>query len=471
MNMEILDNCSARKFTMRCLILFITIISLLSFCNSQTRWKQRQFILGTFNDPPYHYSQKSLTDDSANFQLAKDANFNLLTGTQGEGAIDHSFEGMQWALKLAQRVGLFYLVSDNRIYEAYNHEWNLPVVRSLVAQYTQLPRDCEKAFYGIMLCDEPHYSLDHINKVYPLKWSLEAAFPEKLIFLNLAPSYSADQNWGGFEGGNRNGILDENEKIQYEKYLSMYIDSLRPAVVSYDHYPFFRTGDIRRDYFYNLRIIRQKSGDKPFWACPMTVDHFRYVDPKEAHLRFMYFCPIAYGAKGLIAFTYWPPSENRYRSSLFDRQGRKTEKYDIVRKLNLYVSKVLEPVIMNVPHVALYHASSYPNNQLFLEDSLKANSQIVASISSEKILVGVFKNQKKTFLFVVNKSLDTVSNVQIGIKDVVRSVYYAPRIIDFDQSTSMQYKRVNTNVSEVKTMSSFSIPQMEGGEGRLIQVR
>ncbi len=458
------------KWGVRIICGLMLLVKSWSICPSQTVWTQRQFILGTFYDPPYDFTKQSLKDDSAKFQLAKDANFNLLTGTEGDGAINHSYEGMMWALKVAKCVGLHYLVSDNRIYEAYNHRFDIQVARDLVNQYKRVPSELQNSFYGFTLCDEPQNRLNHFENVTAWKTFLESTFPDKLGYINLAPSYGADQNWGGFTGGNRDGILNELEKNHYEKYLDMYVDSLHPAIVSFDHYPFFRNGDIRRDYFYNLKVIRSKSAGRPFWACPMTIDHYNYIDPQEAHVLFMFFCPIAYGAKGLITFTFWPAFYTGYRSSLFDRQGNKTFRYELVRKLNLYIEKVLAPVVMNVAQIEIYHASSFPNNQLFIDDEINADSSLISSVSDEKIMLGIFKNQKKFYLFVVNKSLNTISQTRISMKGSFSFVELAPRVIGFDQNTSTQYIKLRTEINAGNTITSFTIPELSGGEGRLIKI-
>ena len=441
-----------------------------SLALTQSHWKQEEFVLGTFWDPPYDYHAKSLENDAASFQLAKDAYFNLLTGTQGAGSIDRTFEGVKWALTVAQHVGLKYLVSDDRIYQGYAHRFDQSVAGSIIEQYKLLPAGIRAAIYGYNLSDEPHNKPEHVKNISAWKWFLEAAEPEKLVYVNLAPSYGADQQWGGFKNGNKNRKLDEVEKHDYEMYLTNYVDNLLPAVISFDHYPFFKDGTVRQDYFYNLKIIRERAGANPFWAYPMTVDHFSYIDPQEGHLRFMYFCPIAYGAKGLIVFTFWPPPYEGYRSALFDQQGRKTPKYRMVKRLNLYVSRIIGPVVVQLQHVGVYHASNYPNNQQYLEDSGVTNSEVLASIGDRKMMVGVFMDGSDTYLFVVNKDQAPVWEGEIVLRGNISKVFFAPRVIGFDESSSLSYHETTTAVNRTKTESTFHIPELVGGEGRLIRL-
>ena len=450
---------------------FAPVILLWTMCNSQTQWKQTQFILGTYLDPPYHFTAQSVKEDSISFQLAKDAYFDLLTGTQEEGSIDHSYNGMCWALKIAQKVGLSYLVSDDRYFQGQYHSFDSLIGKTLVNQYQQLPVEQRTALYGYNLGDEPYFKAINLKNLSEWKWFIESREPNKLAYVNLAGSYAADANWGGFNHGNKDGSLDEIEKKDYEQYLTYYIDSLRPAVVSFDFYPFFKNGTVRRDYFYNLAIIRAKAGARPFWAYPMTVGHYDYVDPQESHLNFMYFCPIAYGAKGLIVFSFWLPSEKGFRASLFDSHGNKTETYEIVKRINLYINKIIAPVVMNVPNIAVYHVTNYPNQQQWMFDTLTQDSKVIASIGNSKILVGVFRNQKNTYLFVVNKDLDPIPNFDIVLKGIIRQVWCAPSIVGFNENTSLSYTKRQTSVDTKNSFSTFTIPTLSGGEGRLIRIQ
>ncbi len=438
-------------------------------CFAQTEWYQKDFILGTFYDPPC--LGLSIEKDSSSFQLAKDAYFNLLTGTQENRFINHEYDGMVRALSIASKLGLFYLVSDNRYFQAYDHPFDSINGVSLITQYRNLATNERNALYGYNLGDEPHFNSTHLENISSWKWFIESSEPHKLVYLNLVGSFAADNNWGGFKHGNKDGSLDKPEMEDYEQYLTYYIDSLRPAVVSFDHYPFFKNGTVRRDYFYNLAIVRAKAGLRPFWAYPMTVGHYDYIDPNEAHLYFMFFCPLAYGAKGLIAFTFWPPSENGFRTSLFDRNGNKTLTYEIVKRINLYVKKVVAPVVMNVQNIAVYHVTNFPNQQQWMSDTLNQNSKVIASIGNDQVMAGVFKNLKHTYLFIVNKDLTSISNIEIVLKGKIEKVWLAPSVVDFDEITSLSYTEKRTIINIKINCSTFILPTISGGEGRMIRIQ
>lgn len=437
----------------------------------QNRWRQSEFILGTFWDPPVHIEPRYLDSDLRGFRLARDAGFNLLTGTQIEPNIDRSFDGMKCALKLAWQTGLQYLVADERFYPAYGCIFDKSKAKELVDAYKKLPASLRSAMFGYNLCDEPYFEQDHFKSISQWKWLIETSDPSKLVYLNLASSYAPSYNWGGFRGGNEDRVLDANERDEYESYLSLYIDNLRPTVISFDHYPFFADGTIRRDYYYNLSVIRRKAGKRPFWAYPMTVGHLAYSDPSEAQLNFMYFCPIAYGAKGLIDFCFWTPSDNEnYRESLIDANGEPTRRYFLIKRLNLYVRRILEPVVMRVPNVMTYHVSSYPQNQLYISDEIGEDSTRVLFADDEHVMVGVFANPSNRYLLVVNKSLSTISSVRIHLKGQVSRIFFSPRVVGFTDTTQLKYRQQPIKIDGQTNTSTFLIPELIGGEGRLVRL-
>jgi hypothetical protein len=439
---------------------------------SQQSWTQNEFILGVFFDPPFDPDGAQFQRDIAAFRGAKEAYVNLLSGTQGEGAINHHWPGMQYALRLAAAAGLRYLASDNRFYEAYEKDWSAEVGSAVVRDYRGLPDSSRSALYGYLMADEPRYRQEHQRRVREWVRFMQLRDPQKLAFVNLAPSYAVDANWGGFTAGDGDLVLDEAERHQYEEYLAMFVDSTSPAVLSFDSYPFFRDGNVRRDYFYNLEVIRALAGSRPFWACPLANDHATYADPTDAQLRFMYFAPLAYGARGLMIFSYASLPYDGYRSAMLDRQGRQTHKYAAVRQLNLYVSRVAGPILMQTRCVGVYHASAFPREQQYLTVGIDSDAAVLSAISDPQVMVGVLESDTSRYLLVVNKALDSRSNIDISIRGETPEVLFAPRLEGFTSSSSTQFAPVPTIVrTGTSPSSTIRVDRMAGGEGRMIRIQ
>ncbi len=103
---------------------------------------------GDILDPPVHIDPRYLDSDLRGFRLARDAGFNLLTGTQIEPNIDRSFEGMKCALKLAGQTGLQYLVTDKRFYPAYGCIFDKSKAKELV-DAPEIARESEVGYVWV----------------------------------------------------------------------------------------------------------------------------------------------------------------------------------------------------------------------------------------------------------------------------------------------------------------------------------
>jgi hypothetical protein len=435
-------------------IFFIAVFNVFS-------WNQTEFVLFTFFDPCL--SANTDTTDAKEvhaaldrFQKAKDAYFNLLTGTQFPPHIVLTQAGMDFALFIAGRVpGIRYLVVDKR----YRDDDSAPAFRpyqpavatTITNHYNNelaglfpLRRN---ALMGYNLGDEPRP--EHAHAVNQWISYFKRSDDSKLAYVNLLPSY-------GFA----------NRKA-YEAYLDNFISDSTPDVVCFDHYPFFKDKTIRKDYFYNLRIIQTKAGNRPFWTFIQSVDHLGYVNPSAEHFRFMAFCPIAYGAKGLGYFTYERPDDKDYRDALVNACDARTEKYDIARTINHYVQKVIGPVVMNSTNKGAFHASKKPTGE---KDQLltPTNAPLMRSIGNENCLVGVFQSKAPTttwYCLVVNKSLSSIHDVVVTFKgNFSGKLFKAPSLIGYTGDTT--YSPVTTNPEGIK----MTIAEILGGEGQLFRV-
>lgn len=257
----------------------------LNMVYSQEKWKQNEFVIGTCVDPRLTLNNDSVMKDLASFQLAKDAYFNLLTGEQADVSIPMNYETARYALSLAKSVGLKYIVKDTRFYST---EFNQTVADEIIRDYSGLG-ELRDAFYGYSLRDEP--TAGEVSRFRPWISFFKERDPSKVAFINLLPVYGFDS------------------MHNYESYLDSYLNSNNEAenldLVSYDHYfP-------EKDFYYNLAIIKEKSKGRPFWAYPLTNRLNNHPIPTPSNIRLEAFAPIAYGAKGLIYYTYDYVNDNK----------------------------------------------------------------------------------------------------------------------------------------------------------------
>jgi hypothetical protein len=122
------------------------------------------------------------------------------------------------------------------------------------------------------------------------------------------------------------------------------LNAIDPNYLSYDSYPLLKTGGIIQDYFYNLDFIRAKTLEReiPFWTFIQTLSIAQTPgvpdkrDPSEKEIRWQVWINLAFGAKGIQYFCYWSPGSGAevFSNALITREGKKTDKYDYVKRLN-----------------------------------------------------------------------------------------------------------------------------------------
>lgn len=245
---------------------------------------------------------------------AVDCGFTVLPlVAETEAALRHG-------LDLAHEAGAQALVVDRRIHRDLpdTEGWEA-VVDAVVAAYGDHP-----AVYGYMVTDEPH--LRDFGKLAALTGAFQARDPERVPFINLFPNYASAEQLG---------------TVSYEAHVAAYLDTVKPPVLSYDHYALMEWGD-RPEYFENLEIIRRQAlrAGVPFWNVVLATPHFAYRDPSPADLRWQAYTTLAYGGKGLVYFTYLTPDVENYREGIVSIYGKPTAKYAAVQQVNLELQRL-----------------------------------------------------------------------------------------------------------------------------------
>jgi hypothetical protein len=153
------------------------------------------------------------------------------------------------------------------------------------------------AGYSYFLYDEPNAS--QFAGLHDIVNYLRQRDPNHLSYINLLPSYVFN-SISGTSG--------------YSAYVSQYITTVQPSMLSYDAYPFLTTGD-RKEYLQNLGIIStaaQQAGI-PFMNVVQADGNSNpigtvYRVPNTNELRFQVYTTLAYGAQGINYFNYFNES-------------------------------------------------------------------------------------------------------------------------------------------------------------------
>ncbi|MGN7821866.1 hypothetical protein ACTJJB_17180 [Chitinophaga sp. 22536] len=378
-------------------ILLVSLIFLVGLSESVAQWRQQEFVIGTFGDPNLS-DNNSPQGDRASFSKARQAGFNLLTGYQLR-VKGTDRELMQRYLQAASASGLKILITDKAM-ELHNDAVSEVAVRSLLNYYQQLPLNYQRVILGYNVGDEPE--MRHVPIMQQLI-KLVKAQTGKLAYVNLLPEY-------GFP-----------TRAAYEAYLRKILvnqsRTVTPDVVSFDYYPFLgKEGSLRPGYFYNLSIVKSLAGGRPVWTYVLTTQHAGYAFPDEYQINFMTFCPIAYGVKGIIYFTYETVKDN-FNAALISKFNETTERLPIAARNNKYIGNVLGPIVMNNTCVATY---CYDNHVALPEAArLNAQSPYILSIGSQELVTGVFKAQKNEYYAIfVNKAKTPLKGVHVKLRSL-----------------------------------------------------
>ncbi|MGB9619779.1 MAG: N-acetylmuramoyl-L-alanine amidase, partial [Armatimonadota bacterium] len=307
-------------------------------------------------------------------KLAAGANFNVIM-------FGGTVEQNKLALDLCESEGVRALIIDNRVMAKRPRERGFAAnLDAVVADYGSHP-----ALWDYFLQDEPNASdfrrLAAVNK-YLLKKD-----PRHVPFINLFPTYATRQQLGS---------------PTYEQHVDEFCRVVQPRLLSCDHYALLADGE-RPDYFENLEIIRRQSIKHrvPFNYILLSVPHGPYRDPTEADLRWQVNTALAYGARGLMYFTYMTPNDPnwKFRSGIIGADGNPTAKYEQVRHINAELLR-LAPTLIRLRSVAVYHTGELPRGTKALPEG-----GLISRVDGGELVVGQFDSDTgQKYAMLVNRT-------------------------------------------------------------------
>jgi len=308
------------------------------------------------------------------------------------------------------------------------------------------------ALYAYFFVDEP--SAAQFAALGKLVGYLRERDPTHPAYINLFPTYVTNEQLG-----------NKGDKITaYGEHLHQYVDTVRPALISYDHYQFTTRGDTP-DYFLNLAMIRRAAMDDhvPFLnivqACSWTPS-IRVPGPDE--VRYLVNTTLAYGAQGISYYVYCCPN---HRGGIANPDGSPTELFTAIKTLNReFVTIAAE--LQGLTSLGVYHAGMLPRGAepLSADARFKLDPELppmkfVAPEPVRGVLLGLFgptakpgKKQTVTHAFIVN--LDYKSALEVGIK--------SPKRLEVFDPASKRWVRSKGRVTRA---------QLLPGGGELVRIR
>jgi hypothetical protein len=274
-------------------------------------------------------------------------------------------------LGLCAQTGLKAILSDPRLEPGEAGSADLEAaLDGVVADYSQSP-----ALLGYFLQDEPPAA--QFPRLAALDRGLRARDPKHLPFINLFPNYASPAQLG---------------TVSYPAYVRAFLETVRPKLLSFDHYALVGAGE-RPSYFDNLEVVRKESlrAGVPFAAILLVTPHGPYRDPTEEDLRWQIYTSLAYGARGILYFTYWTPRDEtwHFHNGILDEQGRRTDHYKAVQRINAELN-ALAPTLAQLRSEGVYQAGSMPPGTT----PLPAGGT-VREVRGGDVVVGLFREPRR----------------------------------------------------------------------------
>lgn len=274
-------------------------------------------------------------------------------------------------------------------------------VKDFVDKFKDNPNVC-----GWDLSDEPHFDrLPNLAKCYQILHETDST---KLIFINLI-------------GGKI--PLFTGKSPTYVAYLDTVKRLIHPEIWSYDLYPICTKDDKKvidfDGFYYDMEIFSALSAStgRPFWAYCMSQPYqskaMTRPAPTEADLRWESFSPLAYGAQGIVYWTYArrASTDEKYLSAPINSEGEKTPIWYAAQKVNHEIKRY-NSVFAGCKLIEVRHTGKklYRGTR-----ALKGSFGGITSITTGKegVMCSRLKNNDKEYLVIVNHTPEKAQKVQI----------------------------------------------------------
>lgn len=247
--------------------------------------------------------------------------------------------------------------------------------------------------------DKPLYDrLDELKLKYDALYALD---PRRLIYMNLVGQEIKD-----YTGSTKD----------LAEYVNVIEQKFQPPVWSYEYDPIvLKDGKQIVDhnqFYYDLEVFSDisRKTNRPFWSycLSMAFDDGEQTHPMptESTMRFEVFSALAYGAQGIVYWTYGQRAntdKETYETALVDLNGNKTEAWSFARKINSEVKRFNEIFygcrVKDVRHVG----SKYFKGTKRLNGEIGPFASIDAGNSG--VMISLLENNNKRYVIVVSRDV------------------------------------------------------------------
>lgn len=400
----------------------VTIYNTEVYCSEETIIpvdKTKALNIGVWNGS-YHFSNTSSIDDLVNAGINVVIGVNPIWNPNWENVLNYALSR-----------GVKFIV-DPRGWDSDN------------GRYADWDGTCPSyashdAVLGFIMWDEP--SAKKYSAIAELKQRFEAVMPEdKLFFINLLSSAASLS------------MLFETESVSssysyYEtNYANAYQNTVQPDLYSYDSYPLFDNGKIRKSYFATFDIWSNLSRtyEVPTWYTFLSSSHdsgdgvgYHYVLPSEEQLKWQMSIALSFGITNIMHYIYATGASDY--SCMANVDGSTNEYFNTVVDADSDMH-MLDTEIVNYAWegAATYHNNSKVN-LLFKElQHTYTTAQIgIQSVSATSdLIIGSYADEYSNHAYmVVNSGIST----------------------DYSSTWSNNYRYYNANVAYVNEENNVQL--------------
>ena len=315
-----------------------------------------------------------------------------------EGGFNLVWCGNEKELDVAHRHGLRGQLTDGLLTPASLDDPNRrEQLNALIDRVSRHP-----ALYSYYLIDEPNAS--QFPALGKLVAYLRERDPAHLAYINLFPTYASNEQLG----------THGDVVTAYKEHLRLYVEQVKPALISYDHYQLRLNGDSDQ-YFLNLAMVRRAAQDAgvPFLnivqACTWAPTVMRV--PNKNELRYLVYSTLAYGAQGISYYVY---ACANHQGSLVSLDGTPGSLYHALKSYNrefAAIARELQPLCsLGVYHTSMLERGCEP----LPADASFRLAPLESPAGMRGFLLGCFGvKEKPTHVVVVNLDYNAEVNASL----------------------------------------------------------
>ena len=288
------------------------------------------------------------------------------------------------AMELARQVGIRVLPWDDRIAPMImspDAPMDTTAIEAVIRDYKD-----NSALAGYIIRDEPNAEMfSQLARVCRL---FRRRDPNHEPLINLFPSYASTTQLGAKD---------------FRTYVHDFISTVKPGIVSYDHYPLRGEHGVATDWYGDLEIVREETRNAgiPFMIFIQSEGIGTSLRvPTRAEVFWQANTALAYGARGIGWFCYWTPASEteKHHDAMIDINGNRTPLYDYVREEDRFLHQAGQALIgWDNTYVARYR-----DGKLF-----KGTSPVINPVgASLDLVIGTFTQGEKRRVVITNNSFE-----------------------------------------------------------------